>query len=79
VDSQSDDGQAVTYTFKAGDEHVGLALLVSAIAWLACAGAVGLHVAGIGQFVTDAFALIATAIAGMFWGFYFLVIHLTDK
>lgn len=79
ADRQSDDGNTVTYTFKNGDQHVGLALLSSFIAWIACAGAVLLHVAGVGTFLADSLALIATGISGLFWGFYILIIHLTDK
>lgn len=78
ADRQSDDGRTVTYTFKRGDEHVGFALLSSLIAWIACAAAVLLHVAGAGQFIADRLALIATGISGLFWGFYILIIHLTD-
>lgn len=52
---------------EAADKYVTLVLLWSAFAWVACWGAVLMHVAGVGSTAADIAALGLSLIVGVAW------------
>lgn len=57
----------VTYKFHESDQYVAFALLWSLVAWVFCAGAVFMHIAGVGSIAADVVALALSAAVGLAW------------